>query len=80
MKQIREGNSELMSDITDGELYKQIVKKFLLHNNHDFATIIFNSDGVPVFNSSTLLLWPVEYNINETPIHVRNSKQITAGY
>ena len=41
-----------------------------------YVTLTFNTDGAPVFVSSTYSIWPIQLVINETPLHVRSSKTI----
>ena len=72
-------NRETIEDFPDGILYKEFVNS-LPHNERDnFVTVTFNSDGVPVFESSKFSMWPIQLIINELPVKVRNSKPVTCG-
>lgn len=60
----RQGCS-VISDITDGQLYQRLLQdgNFLSGNNH--LTAIFNTDGVNLYSSSHVELWPIFLAINE---------------
>jgi len=60
------------SDITDGKLYKS-----LKLGDHDFTCSV-NSDGVPVFKSSNVSLWPLLISINELNINIRRKETMIA--
>jgi len=48
-----------LNDIVDGKCYKELNLK-----GHDF-TCTMNTDGVSVFSSSKLSIWPIFMSINE---------------
>jgi hypothetical protein len=50
-------------DITDGSQYKSMGASF-----PNFISLTCNTDGVPVFSSSKVSLWPVYYVVNEMPL------------
>lgn len=56
-------------DITDGRLYRCYCNGKLLSKNA--LSVIMNTDGVPVFNSSKKSLWPVQFFLNELPPTIR---------
>ncbi|XP_052128883.1 uncharacterized protein LOC127751366 [Frankliniella occidentalis] len=63
-----------IEDIYDGQLYKELVDSgFFSENKYNF-TLTWNSDGVPVFNSSKTSMWPIYFVINELPFKLRFKK------
>lgn len=53
-------------------------KNSLSENDSDsYVSLIFNSDGAPVFKSSNFAVWPIQLIVNEVPINVRNENPIT---
>lgn len=64
-------NSDI-SDINDGKLYKET--NILQHRK---ITLTLNTDGIQVFKSKNKSLWPIQFIINELPVHKRfQSKHI----
>lgn len=57
-------NSNTISDITDGMLYKNL-KSFGIRSNVHRLTLTLNTDGVQVLKSKSKSLWPVQATINE---------------
>ena len=55
-------------DIYDGKEYKKH-QRFLSQPGN--ITLTVNTDGVSIFNSANISLWPVWLAINELPPHVR---------
>ena len=53
-----------ISDITSSSLYQQLVREQYLTEND---ILIWNTDSVPVFKSSTYSVWPVQCMVNELP-------------
>lgn len=53
-----------IEDIYDGNLYKALLAKGIF-NNGDNISFLMNTDGVPVFKSSKVSIWPLYYIINE---------------
>lgn len=56
-----------MSDLTDGQMYKDIRAKISRHD----LTLLLNVDGAPIFKSSKYLIWPIQVTIIELPSHLR---------
>ncbi|XP_070581449.1 uncharacterized protein [Ptychodera flava] len=56
-----------IADITDGEFYRKLSQpgQFLFGENN--ISTIFNTDGVPLYTSTGVKLWPVFLAINELP-------------
>ena len=59
-----------ISDISDGFVYKALIEKGAFRSVYDIS-VILNTDGVPVFNSSSYSFWPVHILINELPYKMR---------
>lgn len=76
MNDRREDDGKLR-DISDGAKYKQFVRSLPLEDKKSYATCIFNSDGSPVFKSSTYSIWPIQIIINELPVDIRNNEPIS---
>ena len=66
---------EGITDILDGGLYQELRRpgNFLSDNNN--FSLIFNTDGVPLYTSSGISIWPVYLVINELPPNQRFSKK-----
>ena len=63
-------------DIYDGKLYRQFFKSSSQVSKQNYATLILNTDGAPLFNSSTYSIWPIFVMVNELPVHVRTKELI----
>ena len=63
-------NSDLVSDICDGEMYKK-------QQQHSFS-LNMNCDGLPIFRSA-VSLWPIQLVLNELPPKHRKNNIILAG-
>lgn len=59
--------SPVIRDITDGRKYKEL-KEFTSQGN---VTLTVNTDGVQLFKSSTVSMWPIWVMINELPLPMR---------
>jgi len=65
---------ENIEDIYDGRLYRSLVRKGILSSGNNIS-FIFNTDGVPVFKSSKVSIWPLYLIINELPHNKRFAKE-----
>lgn len=65
---------ENIEDIYDGRLYRSLARKGILSSGNNIS-FIFNTDGVPVFKSSKVSIWPLYLIINELPHHKRFAKE-----
>ena len=61
----------LISDITQGELYKQFRNQVSNDDHAMHITLTINTDGVRVWRSNHYDIWPVYLCINELPQHMR---------
>lgn len=67
---LRSGSGNSRSDICDGVVYQKLVKNGFLANKHNIS-VVFNTDGVPVFRSSAFSFWPLYLVVNELPYRMR---------
>lgn len=73
---IKEGNSfGCITDITDGQSYRQLLEEgeFLSFDNN--LSAIMNTDGVNLYSSSRVELWPIFIAINELSPAVRFARE-----
>lgn len=66
-------NAANFEDIYDGYVYNSLPTDFLA--NHNNITFTWNSDGVPLFKSSKISIWPLYFMINELPYSLRIKKE-----
>ncbi|XP_070522164.1 uncharacterized protein [Cardiocondyla obscurior] len=72
----REGGLRFSSfrDIYDGSLYQQYVHNGFLSNPNNIS-FTWYTDGIPIFKSSHISIWPVYLTINELPYKHRIKKE-----
>ena len=72
---IWQGNDGIITDVTDGQLYRSLLSDggFLSQSNNLTGT--FNTDGVNLYSSSHIELWPIYLAINELEPCVRFSRE-----
>ena len=70
----RKSSSDLQ-DIYDGCVYKDLSKPGGILSNPQNLSLLWNTDGVPVFKSSNFSIWPIFFVINELPYQLRMRKQ-----
>jgi len=56
-----------ITDIIDGKFYNQLCEPGQFLSNKSNISLIFNTDGAPLYSSSSVSLWPVFLEINELP-------------
>lgn len=66
-------------DIYDGRRYRKFVENLNDTDRHNYATVSFNTDGAPLFESSSYSIWPIFLMVNEVPMHVRSKELILVG-
>ncbi|VDI08666.1 Hypothetical predicted protein [Mytilus galloprovincialis] len=64
-----------VTDIVTGEMYRDLCKPGQFMNGKDNFTLLFNTDGVPLFKSSGVSIWPIYLVINELPPVLRFSRR-----
>ena len=58
------------TDIYDGSVYQQLMLNKYTDSPSNIS-VIFNTDGFPVFRSSGFAFWPLYLLINELPYQMR---------
>lgn len=76
---LEEAHDNRMSDICDGQLYKQFKESLNEDEKKSFASFTFNSDGAPLYKSSNTSIWPIQLCINEIEYTTRSEKPIVFG-
>ena len=66
-----------IADIIDGEAYRKHCLPGGCRHDQNAISAIFNTDGVPLFNSSKVKLWPIFICINELPPAQRFARENT---
>lgn len=70
---------DVFKDIYDGRKYRQFLENLNSSDREKYITVNFNTDGAPLFESSSYSIWPIFLQVNELPFHVRSSELIVAG-
>ena len=65
---VQRAESEVISDIWDGEEYKK--HEEFLSKPHNIS-LTCNTDGVSIYKSSKISIWPAWFVINELPPSLR---------
>lgn len=60
-------------------MYQRFVKTFNPNDKSSYAFIVFNTDGAPLFESSSYSIWPIYIMINELPMEVKTKNLILVG-
>lgn len=70
-----------ISDIYDGHIYKSLFENNGILSNPNNMSLTWNTDGVPLFKSSSFSLWPLYFIINELPYNkrIRRENMLFAG-
>lgn len=66
-----------ISDVTSSMLYRELLENHNFSNND--LTLTWNTDGIPVFESSSYSIWPIQSSINELPPHLRGKHILLNG-
>ena len=69
-----------ISDIYDGEIYKNLYDNDGILSDKNNLSFALNTDGVPLFKSSSIGLWPVYLLINELPVSLRKQRDFSIFY
>lgn len=75
----REHEKGLIKDIFDGKRYRDFRNSLSESDKHQYVTVTFNTDGAPLFKSSTQSIWPIFLMVNELPFDVKSKELILAG-
>lgn len=68
-------SSSNIRDIVDGTEYKKFKQNGGFLTNEDHLTVLFNTDGIPLYKSSKINIWPVFLAVNEFPPEERFAKK-----
>lgn len=66
-------NENNLEDLYDGKVYKSLPQEFTKEQSN--ITFTWNTDGVPIFKSSKISIWPFYLMINELPYLERIKKE-----
>lgn len=77
LSQPSKSSVSLICDVTDGLCHRELSQKQNLGPQD--LTLIWNTDGVPVFKSSKSQLWPLQFTIAEIPPDVRHKYVLVCG-
>lgn len=69
----------VLRDIYDGDMYKELSHPGAILHNKDNLSYVFNSDGSPLYKASGTSIWPIQLAINEIPPAERRKNMILAG-
>lgn len=69
-------NQNDISDIYDGSIYRYWMDNGFLKNPYNFS-LSWYTDGVPVFKSTQISMWPIYLTINELPFKDRKRLENT---
>lgn len=64
-----------IEDIYDGEVYKELAQPGRVLSFPSNVSLLWNTDGIPVFKSSNYAVWPLYFVVNELPYKLRMRKQ-----
>lgn len=68
---IRSKDPRKIEDIVDGVGYRELCEEGQFLESVENISVIFNSDGIPLYASSKVKLWPIFMAINEEPLSQR---------
>ncbi len=63
--------TDAIEDIYDGFVYKKLAERGGILSSPVNISLLWNTDGVPVFKSSNFSIWPLFFVINELPYTLR---------
>lgn len=78
-KRQRSQCDHVISDIYDGEMYKNLSRPGGILSEPNNLSYIFNSDGSPTYKSSKFSIWPIQLHLNELPPKMRFKNVVLAG-
>lgn len=71
--------NQVIKSIYDGKLYRRFVESLSTSDKSRYATVVFNTDGAPLFESSKYSIWPIYIMLNELPVNIRTNNLIVVG-
>lgn len=73
-------NKNTIGDVYDGTIYKRLFENGGILSDKNNLSFALNTDGVPIFKSSNIGLWPVYLLINELPMSMRKQRDFSVFY
>ncbi len=70
-------SSKTVNDVTTCALYKELIVRHGLNPND--VSLTWNTDGIPIFNSSNFSIWPLQAFVNELPPYLRSKNILLLG-
>ncbi len=64
-------HANTICDVYDGSVYKNLEKNDGILSKPGNISLLWNTDGIPVFKSSNNAIWPLYFIINELPYRLR---------
>ncbi|KAK3085488.1 hypothetical protein FSP39_004118 [Pinctada imbricata] len=77
---MKSNTAQNLSDIYDGELYQTFYKNNGILSDKNNLSFSLNTDGAPLFKSSSVSIWPVYLLVNELPIAQRKKRHFSLFY
>ena len=74
-KTAKTSHSSTVTDITDGKYYRHLLEEGQFLANENCISGMFNTDGIPLYKSAHVKLWPIFLAINEIPLRQRFSRE-----
>ena len=74
-KSFEKSQEKQLSDIICGTAYQEQIQDGRFLSTYNSISGIFNTDGVQLYSSSGVKLWPIYVAINELPIRQRFSRE-----
>lgn len=71
--------TDYIEDVYDGKMYRQFRNSLHEKDKHNFVTGALNTDGAPLYKSSSYSIWPIFLKINELPRQSRMNNLVTLG-
>ena len=65
-KAAKTSDSSTLQDITDDKCYRQLLEDGQFLAKENYISGLFNTDGIPLYKSTHVKLWPIFLAINET--------------
>lgn len=74
-REMKTGKSVNIGDVTDGDYYQDFMKEGQFLSDPNSVSAVFNTDGIPLYASSGVKLWPIFAAINELDPSVRFARE-----
>lgn len=75
LKEQSQSSMKVVTDITDGVAYQKVVDNMSATESILNLTAIFNTDGINLYSSSKIELWPIFLAINELSPSLRFARE-----